>query len=162
MTLRMKNIPTTVLVVALAAVGITGAAQAKGHGPAPASFAELDTNNDGQVTKAELEARGAVRFAKVDLNSDGFLTADEIEAAGKEKAAKRAARMIKHLDADEDGKLSAEEMSKRGKGRGGKDRGAKMFERFDADKNGSLSEEEFAAANEKMRKHKGKKKKHSE
>lgn len=162
MTLRMNNFPMMALIIAMAAAGVTGVAQAKGYGPAPVSFAELDTNSDGQVTQTELKARGAVHFAKADTNSDGFLTVNEIEAAGKDKAAKRAARMIKHLDSDEDGKLSAEEMNKRGKGRGGKDRGAKMLERFDTDKNGSLSGEEFAAASEKMGKRKGKKTKHNE
>ena len=162
MALRMNNFPMTALIIAMAAAGVTGVEQAKGYGPAPVSFAELDTNSDCQVTQTELEARGAVHFAKADTNSDGFLTVDEIEATWRDKAAKRAARMIKHLDSDEDGKLSAEEMNKRGKGRGGKDRGAKMLERFDTDKNGSLSEEEFAAAREKMGKRKGKKTKHSE
>jgi Ca2+-binding EF-hand superfamily protein len=162
MTHVMKNLPMTALVVAMAAVAVTGIAHAKGHGPSPVSFAELDTDNDGQVTKTELDAQGAVRFAKVDTDSDGFLSVAEIEAAGQEKAAERAVRMMKHLDADEDGKLSEEEMSNRGKGRGGKDRGAKMIERFDTDENGSLSEEEFAAAQEKMSKRKGKKKKSGE
>ena len=162
MTHVMKNLPMTVLVVAMASVAVTGVAHAKGYGPAPVSFAELDKDNDGQVTKAELEAQGAVRFAKVDTDSDGFLSVAEIEAAGQEKAAERAVRMIKHLDADEDGKLSEEEMSNRGKGRGGKDRGAKMIDRFDTDKSGGLSEEEFAAAHEKMSKRKGKKKKSGE
>ena len=162
MTRIMKSLPMTGLVVAIAAVGFAGIAHAKGGGPAHVSFAELDTNSDGQVSKAELEALGAVRFAAVDTDSDGFLTASEIEAAGKARAAKRAAGMIKKLDTNEDGKLSAEEMENRGKGRGGKDRSAKMLKHFDADKNGSLSEDEFTAAREKMRKRMGNKKKHSE
>lgn len=162
MTLRMTGLPKTALVIALVAVGFTGIAQARGHGPAPVSFEELDTDNNGEVTKAELEARGAVRFAKIDTDGDGFLSAAELEAAGREKAAKRSARMIKHLDADGDGKLSAEEMSDRGKKHYGKDRSAKMIERFDTDKNGGLSKAEFDAAHEKMKNHKGKKKKSGE
>jgi Ca2+-binding EF-hand superfamily protein len=167
----------TAIIVSVAALGMSSIVHAKGDRPAPVSFAELDTNNDAQLDAAELKARGAVRFAKLDVNSDGFLSVEELTAAGKERASERAERMLKHLDANEDGKLSAEEMNKRGKGHGKKgghkkdgdkagehkeghkDRVAKLIERFDTDGNGTLSEEEFAAASEKMSKHKGSKKK---
>ena len=66
MTLRMTALPKVALKIALVAVGFTGVAQARGHGPASISFADLDVDVDGQVTAAEMEAQGAVRFAKMD------------------------------------------------------------------------------------------------
>ncbi len=128
MTRVVKNISMTAILVTVAAFGMSSVVHAEGDRPAPASFAELDTNNDAQVDKAELkahakarrDARAAAHFAKVDANSDGFLSVEELTASGEERAAKRAERMIKHLDANEDGKLSAEELSERGKGHGKK------------------------------------------
>ncbi|MBN9222665.1 MAG: acid-shock protein [Mesorhizobium sp.] len=42
------------------------------------SFARIDTNHDGFIDKAELDAFFAKRFAKLDKNGDGVLTADEL------------------------------------------------------------------------------------
>ncbi|MEO5755753.1 MAG: acid-shock protein [Mesorhizobium sp.] len=41
------------------------------------SFARLDSNHDGFIDRAELDAFFAKRFAKLDKNSDGILTDDE-------------------------------------------------------------------------------------
>lgn len=53
--------------------------QAKHNGKAdPAkSFARVDSNHDGFIDRAELDAFFAKRFAKLDKNGDGVLTADE-------------------------------------------------------------------------------------
>ena len=42
------------------------------------SFARLDSNHDGFIDRAELDAFFAKRFARLDKNSDGVLTADEL------------------------------------------------------------------------------------
>ncbi|WP_137929353.1 acid-shock protein [Mesorhizobium comanense] len=42
------------------------------------SFARIDSNHDGFIDKAELDAFFAKRFAKLDKNGDGVLTADEL------------------------------------------------------------------------------------
>ena len=144
------NIRMTLVAAALTGLAIGGAAYAKGdkpHGP-KVTFEQLDTNQDGQVTEAEMQAHGAARFAQADTDGDGFLTESEIEAAGQERAKKKSARMIKHLDADKDGKLSVEEMGKRG-GKGDR------FAKLDTDNSGGLSKEEFDAAHKKMRKNRG-------
>ncbi|MEI9426655.1 EF-hand domain-containing protein [Mesorhizobium sp. Cs1299R1N3] len=45
---------------------------------APAkSFARIDSNHDGFIDRAELDAFFAKRFARLDKNGDGILTADE-------------------------------------------------------------------------------------
>ena len=43
-------------------------------------FARLDTNNDGYLDTAELNAMTAKRFARMDANHDGMLTPDERQA----------------------------------------------------------------------------------
>ncbi|MER9303641.1 acid-shock protein [Mesorhizobium sp. M0293] len=42
------------------------------------SFARLDSNHDGFIDRAELDAFFAKRFARLDKNADGILTADEL------------------------------------------------------------------------------------
>ena len=43
-------------------------------------FARLDTNNDGYLDTAEMNAMAAKRFARMDANHDGMLTPDERHA----------------------------------------------------------------------------------
>ncbi|WP_027060936.1 EF-hand domain-containing protein [Mesorhizobium loti] len=42
------------------------------------SFARIDSNHDGFIDRAELDAFFAKRFAKLDKNGDGVLTPDEM------------------------------------------------------------------------------------
>jgi Ca2+-binding EF-hand superfamily protein len=42
------------------------------------SFARIDSNHDGFIDRAELDAFFAKRFARLDKNADGILTADEL------------------------------------------------------------------------------------
>jgi hypothetical protein len=42
------------------------------------SFARMDSNHDGFIDRAELDAFFAKRFARLDKNGDGILTADEM------------------------------------------------------------------------------------
>ncbi|WP_027142106.1 acid-shock protein [Mesorhizobium sp. WSM3626] len=46
------------------------------HAPAK-SFARIDSNHDGFIDRAELDAFFAKRFARLDKNGDGILTVDE-------------------------------------------------------------------------------------
>ena len=53
-----------------------------GYGSDPAAqFKKLDTNNDGYVTPAEIDAVSAERFARMDADHDGVLTPQERAAA---------------------------------------------------------------------------------
>lgn len=83
-----------------------------------ARFAAADADGDGFLTPQEMQAqRGGKRAARMlerhDTNGDGTLDAAELEAAGDTQGAKRGARMMDRLDADDDGKLSLAEMSER-------------------------------------------------
>jgi Ca2+-binding EF-hand superfamily protein len=143
----------------------------------PDWFARLDANEDGSVTRDEMEqarlerqeemaARAAERFKEADTDQNGYLSLEEFP--GPDRAFHR-------LDADGDGQLSPEEMAagrpgargrhmergRRGPGFGGgfgpadgQDREA-VFQKLDENGDGFLSVEELAAAREKMRERRG-------
>lgn len=108
-------------------------------------FATLDTDGDGSLTMAELEARGADRFAETDTDGDGALSAAELVARATLNAEDRVARMITRMDTNEDGVLQMDEMQPRGGARF-----EQVFERMDTDQDGVLSEAEFDAAQAHM------------
>jgi len=136
--------------IVLSAVAITGTS-VLAAGPKdrePASFEELDTNDDGQITQEEMQAHRQARFTKADANGDGQLSVDEMQAAAQQKASDRVTKMFEKHDANGDGFLSTDELPK-------PRRADKMFDRIDADDSGGISEQEFADAKDKMgRKHK--------
>jgi Ca2+-binding EF-hand superfamily protein len=93
-------------------------------------FAKLDTNKDGVLTAAELEADAATRFTTLDANKDGKLTPDERKAEHE----KRALEHFKERDQNGNGVLERGEVSRMPE---------HMFTRLDADKSGSLSSSEM-------------------
>ena len=117
-------------------------------------FSAVDTNRDGFVTKAEVEARGDMRrsqrqaknadrrgsrFERLDTNKDGSVSRAEFDAAqatraqrGEAGAERRAARAAR-------GKMA-------GGGLMGGRFGARMLERADADRDGRLSLAEASTA----------------
>jgi len=120
---------------------VQGLAASGGHGPRH-SFETLDTNKDGQVSKAEFDAHRAERFARADTNSDGLLSRDEILARGQGRAERFADQMFQRLDENRDGAISLAEMSE--------GRGNKFFDRADSDGSGSVSKAEFDTMKERM------------
>lgn len=136
----MKNLSLIALAAAIAAgLFVTDAAEARGGGER-ASFETLDTDGDGMITQAELDAQREARFAALDTNGDGQVTLDEFTASAQIRSAERAERMFSNLDADGDGTLSRDVIEMRG----GPD-GASLIERLDGDGDGAISEEEFEA-----------------
>jgi Ca2+-binding EF-hand superfamily protein len=111
-----------------------------------AMFEELDADNDGLISEAEMSNMGARRMAKADTDGDGLLSLDELQSAARQRADRQAARMLERMDADNDGKLSAEEMASSG-------RHMQRFARLDTDGDGAISRAEFDEMHEKM--HKG-------
>ena len=107
-------------------------------------FAELDTNGDGVLTLAEIQASGQNKFAEADTNGDGFLDAEELAAAAERQRLQRFERMIAKKDSNGDGMLSIEEMGP-GNAAGPRD-GSRMFAYVDADENGEVTQEEWDSA----------------
>lgn len=108
-------------------------------------FATLDADGDGQVTEAELQARGDARFAAADADGDGLLTAEEMVSHVKgdrvERVERRVERLIEDRDSNADGALSRAEL--------GNERGGRMLERADSNNDGAISREEFAELRER-------------
>jgi len=110
------------------------------------SFAQLDTDGNGEITPDEMQARGDMRFGRIDTDGSGTLSKDELVAAAAQRAERRADRMLAQLDTDGDNVLSPDEMRTTRQG----NRTARMFERVDTDGSGSISEAEFDAAAQRM------------
>lgn len=143
-----------VLATLIASLGATAVLADNGRGAGGRDgrgmpeFSDMDTNGDGAVTLAEINAIPATRFAAADADGNGTLSVEEvtamIEARASDKAADYAERMISRMDDDKDGVLSVEEMSP------ASTRGAeRMFSHIDADSDGNITQAEFDDAKEK-------------
>ncbi len=108
----------------------------------------FDTDGDGSVTRAEIDAVRAAGFEAADSDGDGLLNAEELaawqEARRDERQAARAAARLARLDSDGDGMISAEELAAAGPPMA-------MFDRLDADDDGSLTAAEIEAAQDMRR-----------
>lgn len=159
----MKKLTIAALLLAGAGTITLGTmAQGQGGKERGKMMMEADVNQDGNLTKAELEAHKAAkkaeRFASADTNGDNLITFEEFEAQAEAQKAKRQAerreRMFARLDADSDGYVTMAEMDA-AKGKRG-DRGEKMFDRIDTDGDGVLTEAEREAAKEARAERRGK------
>ena len=156
MTRNRTLTAAAIAAVAAAALGTAYPAIARGPG-GPAmfgggpmqmlDFATLDTDKDGKITKAELDARRQAAVAETDANKDGKLSVDELTAQEvrlmTEGAKAHAARMIADFDADGDGLLSAAELAAR-------PMPARLFARIDTDGDGAISQAEADTARDRM------------
>lgn len=147
--LMLTVAPALALAVAAGAVQARGPGEHDRMGGRPAAmmpdFATLDTDGDGKITRAELDARRADRQKAMDADGDGFVTLEEMKAHAAAEAAARAetmaARMFERADADKDGKLSVTELDAASPRRqAGLDR---MFARIDQDGDGAISQAEY-------------------
>lgn len=110
-------------------------------------FARMDANGDGYVDAKDRELRGKQRrdewFAGADTDKDGKLTRAEIDAADANRRAQfqqrmqaRGAERFAAADANKDGRISRDEAK-------GKSRLAERFDQLDANKDGFLSQDEL-------------------
>ena len=119
------------------------------------SFANLDTNKDKSLNKAEVEAAQArnvaqaqaaitkrieTEFAKLDGNKDGQLSLAEFKGAAPSPRAASVDELMKQLDRNSDGKVTADEYRALPLGN---------FDRLDTNKDGSISAQEQAAAKQR-------------
>lgn len=133
-------------IIALSGVGAAYAGSyGDRHGP--------DADNDGAITRAEVQAHGAAMFARLDSNGDSV-----IDAADRQN---HAAARFARIDTDNDGELSQAELTAareaRWKHRGERrariaerhqGKAAERFAAADTDGNGALSRDEIQAARE--------------
>lgn len=152
------------LAAALAVTGSIAPAQtAKATATAPKAA------KAGPATRAEMQSRLATLFAKVDTNRDGFVTKaelDALEAQREQKLEQRAARfdpakIFARLDANKDGKITVAEAdaarSQRSVAKGGKPAHAQatafsgLFARADANKDGAITRAEFDTLGQQLK-----------
>lgn len=118
-----------------------------------ATFAAVDTNKDGSIDRAEIEAAESralsvrkaqlikqreAAFRQLDKDKNGSLTLQEFNGPTAAQALPKAnaTPMLTRLDANKDGKISAAE---------NRAPAAAQFDRADANKDGTLSVEEQRA-----------------
>lgn len=113
-----------------------------------APFARFDTDGDGKVTEAEIQASRAARAAELDADGDGKISLEELVAQEMRDAQARIEARVKARiaaqDSDGDGMLSAAELAAR-------PMPDRMFQRMDADGDGAVSAEEMQARRDMMR-----------
>lgn len=103
-------------------------------------FSEMDANEDGSVTQAEIHAYRKTRFMGADGNGDGALSVAELDAMMAEFRANHIKRRLTAMDTDGDGTVDSEEFA-RSRGR--------WMHRLDSNGDGAIDKAEI----EKMGRH---------
>lgn len=144
----MKKLALAAILAGTTTIGIAGYAVADNHRGGKGHMIEkMDTDGDGNITKAEVDALKASRFAEADANGDGGLTMAELDAFHEAERARRMAerkqRMFERSDKDGNGAISVDEFEARG---------GSMFDRLDSNDDDVISADEIEA----MKEHRGK------
>lgn len=153
-TTNKKTILTTTAFIIAASVSMASAAGKDGR---MFDFSTIDADGNGEITQAEITVFQTAQFAEADTDNNGLLSKEEIQAqlaarsdnAREGRSERRIDRMISHLDTDEDGSLSFQE-------RQSGDRSSRIFERLDKDDSGTISAEEAEKAADRRGRGKGK------
>ena len=119
-------------------------------------FKKADADGNGTLSRAEVEKalpHLLGKFDSIDTNKDGQLSRAELSAwkkAHKGERQAKAAERFKHADTNGDGKLSRAEAEKNAP------RLAKRFDAIDTNKDGQLTQDELRAYRESKRSRKDK------
>ncbi|SFH09635.1 Ca2+-binding protein, EF-hand superfamily [Palleronia marisminoris] len=108
----------------------------------PHPILRLDQNDDGQISREEMQAMGQNPMARADANGDGTVSRDEVISAAVERATERAGAMFDRFDEDNNGEIAVVNLPQPRGAHG--DRAEQLFDRFDADGDGTLSAEEIS------------------
>jgi Ca2+-binding EF-hand superfamily protein len=71
-------------------------------------FMMIDANNDGKISKEEMQTFHDNHFMKMDTDKNGFITKEEMKASHKAQHKGKKARLMK-MDTNNDGVVSDEE-----------------------------------------------------
>jgi hypothetical protein len=123
----------------VAGVALAGAAHAQGGGKLEA----LDTNHDGMLSRAEVQARPHLtqHFDAIDVNRDGILSRDELMAWHQQhrKGGEGGHGGLQRLDTNHDGQLERSEVAN-------DPRALARFDAADANRDGVVTRDEIHAA----------------
>ena len=111
----------------------------------PPTFENLDINNDGKLSKKEIEKQRDFMVQSMDLNGDKMVNAQELIKRYAKRADFFAKRMLKKLDSNGDGSLSFTELKKNQRWKL-----ERMFYRLDKNNDGFISKEESQTARKNM------------
>mgnify|MGYP001178705776 FL=1 len=111
----------------------------------PPTFENLDINNDGKISKKEIEKQRDFMVQSMDLNGDKLVSTQELIKRHAKRADFFAKRMIKKLDSNGDGSLSFSELKKSQQWKL-----ERMFYRLDKNNDGFISKEEAQTARKNM------------
>ena len=129
----------------LAALSVWNTAIAKNHssmqflGTPP--FENLDINNDGKLSKKEIEKQRDFMVESMDLNGDKMVSAQELIKRHAKQADFFAKQILKKLDSNGDGSLSFTELKSSQQWKL-----ERMFYRLDKNNDGFISKEEAQTA----------------
>ena len=102
-------------------------------------------NNDGKISKKEIEKQRDFMVQSMDLNGDKMVSTQELIKRHAKRADFFAKRMIKKLDSNGDGSLSFSELKKSQQWKL-----ERMFYRLDKNNDGFISKEEAQTARKNM------------
>ena len=111
----------------------------------PPTFENLDINDDGKLSKKEIEKQRDFMVESMDLNGDKMVSTQELIKLHAKRADFFAKRMIKKLDSNGDGSLSFTELRKSQQWKL-----ERMFYRLDKNNDGFISKEEAQTAKKNM------------
>lgn len=69
----------------------------------------MDADNNGAITRSEIETATAAQATEIDANKDGAITAEEVVAYREKQRLQRLADEIKAMDQDGNGTVSVQE-----------------------------------------------------
>ena len=142
-----KKLKYAVALLVALSIGTTATAKNQGNMKflGTLSFENLDINNDGKLSMAEIKTKRDSMVQSMDLNGDKLVSAQELMQQHAKRADLFAKQMIKKLDADGDGSLSFTELKKSRQWKL-----SRMFYRLDKDLDGFISKEEAQLAKKNM------------
>lgn len=100
-------------------------------------FVDLDTNQNGTITRDELLQHSALRFQETDINDDGVLDPEEFIAAMLRPYRDQILRRFVLFDADGSGAISEAELARVI---------VRQYSRLDGDWDGGITLNELRAA----------------
>ena len=111
----------------------------------PPTFEKLDINNDGKLSKKEIEKQRDFMVQSIDLNGDKMVSTQELIKRHAKRADFFAKQMLKKLDSNGDGSLSFTELKSSQQWKL-----ERMFNRLDKNNDGFISKEEAQTAKKNM------------
>ena len=106
----------------------------------------IDADQNGEITKQELDTFQQQHFSKSDTDGDGQISADEFQAAKERMQQERIQKHFERMDKDGNGTLSQEELQSKFQ---------KYFEKCDKNSDDVLSKDELKQCHHGKGKHKG-------